>query len=194
MTSNPKVTAFIDRQPAWQDELRAMRKLALATGMAEEVKWGKPTYVLDGANLIGLLPLKDACVMNFFKGALLKDPKNMLEIPGEHSRSSRFLKVTALDQITSRESDIVALLDAAVAAEKAGEQIDFSQNREIPIPEELRAALDADATLRKAFDDLTPGRKRGYLIYFNGAKQSQTRANRVEKMTPRILEGLGFQD
>jgi uncharacterized protein YdeI (YjbR/CyaY-like superfamily) len=194
MAKNPKVDAFIDRQTQWQDEMRETRRIALACGLGEEIKWGKPCYTWGTDNVAIMTPLKESFVLNFFKGVLLSDPNHVLELPGENSRSARFYRFTNVQQIKDQEKTIRGYLNEAIDIEKQGLKVDFETNAELPMPVELQERLDGDATLRAAYDSLTPGRRRAYSLFISQAKQSKTRADRVEKYIPKIMDGLGPQD
>jgi len=194
MALNPKVDAFIDRQAQWQDEMRAVRVIALDCGLAEEIKWGKPCYTFDGGNVAILMPLKESFVVNFLKGVLLKDAAGVLEMPGENSRSARFFRFTDVAQVKEQGATLRSYLLEALDVEKQGLEVDFEKDAELPVPEELQERLEGDAALRAAYEALTPGRKRAYSLLIGQAKQSKTRAARVEKYVPKIMDGLGPQD
>lgn len=178
----------------WQEELIMLRKILLSTELVEDLKWGMPCYTFEGKNILILSAFKDFSALNFFKGVLLKDPGNVLVKPGENSQSARFLKFTNLGEIKEQEAVIRALIAEAIEVEKAGLKVDFKDTSQFDVPEEFQARLEEDPVLKAAFEALTPGRQRGYLLYFAGAKQSATRASRVEKYIPKIMEGKGFHD
>lgn len=178
----------------WQEELKALRKILLSTELVEDLKWGMPCYTYQGKNILILSAFKEFSALNFFKGVLLKDPGNLLVKPGENSQAARFLKFTNLDEIKEKEAIIRSFIAEAVEVEKAGLKVDFKDTSEFDVPEEFQARLEEDPVLKAAFEALTPGRQRGYLLYFSGAKQSETRAARVEKYIPKIMEGKGFHD
>lgn len=192
--ANPKVEAFFRRTTKWRDELTELRRIARACGLTEELKWGKPCYTLDGANVIILIPLKESCALMFCQGALLKDAKGLLAKPGEHTQAGRWIKFTSTRAILAAERVVTSYIEEAIAAEKAGLEVKFKSPAEFELPAELRARLEQDAALKAAFAALTPGRRRAYCLYFSGAKQSQTRAARVEKYVPQILRGEGLHD
>ncbi len=177
----------------WARELKALRKLLLATGLAEEVKWSQPCYTLDGSTVAMVSAFKDYAFISFFKGSLLKDPKKLLARPGENSQAARQLRFTDTQQIKSLEPVVKAYLHEAIDIEKAGLKVAFKKEPE-PISEELQAAFKDDPALKKAFLALTPGRQRGYILHFNQAKQSQTRTARIEKQKKNILAGKGLND
>ena len=195
MTStNPKVDAFIDRARQWQDEMRSLRALALDAGLTEEIKWGKPSYSFDGANVCILQPFKESIALMFFKGALLKDPTGVLEPPGENSRIARRIQFSGIQQIADAKKMLKGFIAEAIEAEKAGLEVDLSDEPEPELAEELQAKLDEMPDLKAAFESLTPGRQRAYNLYISGAKQSKTRESRVEKHVDRILAGKGLND
>jgi Uncharacterized protein conserved in bacteria len=188
-----KLDAFFDDEGRWQAELRALRAILLDCGLTEEFKWSSPVYTVDGGNVAILWGFKDNATLGFFKGVLLKDPEGVLVAPGENSRSSRIFKFSGLDHIKSMEATIISYVHEAVELEKAGAKVDFPKD-DINYPEELVAKLKEDPDLQAAFEALTPGRKRGYALYFTQPKQSATRVGRIEKMREKILAGKGLQE
>ncbi len=191
---NPKVDAYLKKPRPWQDEIRELREIILDCGLTEELKWGKPCYALEESNVVILIPLKEHCALMFAKGALLKDAKGLLGKPGEHTQAGRWLKFASVREIQARKAIIKAYIREAMAAQRAGLEVRYKETSEFAVPEEFEKALRDSPALNAAFADLTPGRQRGYLIYFSGAKQSKTREARVEKCRPRILAGKGLQD
>ena len=192
--TNPKIDAFIERQTQWKPEMEMLRNIALRTGLVEDVKWGKPCYTLDGANVVLIQGFKAYCALLFMKGALVEDPSDILVKVGENSRVARQARFTDVAGIVAAEPALTAAIERAIAVEQSGEKVDLDATDEVCAPEEFVAALDSDPALRTAFDALTPGRQRAYLLYFNGAKQAKTRATRVDKCIPQILDGLGLND
>ncbi len=176
----------------WTDVLKQLRSILLDCGLTEEVKWGVPCYTVDGKNVILISALKESSVMSFFKGSLMKDPYDILEKPGENSRVGRQLSFTNLEKVIELETTLKDYIKEAIKIEKAGLKVEKDDTLDYPI--ELQQKLDEDPALNAAFEALTPGRKRGYVIYFSGAKQSKTRTSRVEKYIPKILAGKGFHD
>jgi uncharacterized protein YdeI (YjbR/CyaY-like superfamily) len=174
--------------------MEKLRSLLLDTPMTEEFKWGKPCYTFQGSNIVVVLALKDYITLLFCKGALLKDPKGILTRPSENTQAARQLRFTGLEKIVELESVVKAYLREAIAAEKAGLQVTFKKITEHKVPEELQRKLDANAAFKTAFKTLTPGRQRAYLLHFSSAKQAQTREARIEKCTPDILKGIGFNE
>ena len=178
---------------SWEEELQQLRRIALDCNVMEELKWGVPCYTFQGKNVFLLSAFKESATLSFFKGVLLKDDHKILQAPGKNSQASRVLRFTNAEGIIAMEPIIKAYIQEAVEVEKAGLQVEFKKNPE-PIPEELQLALDRNATLRTAFEALTPGRQRGYILYFSAPKQSKTRWARIEKYSPKILAGKGFHD
>lgn len=190
---NAKAEAFFARDGRWRDELAALRAILLACPVAEDFKWRSPVYTAHGGNVATVWGLKDNAALSFFKGVLLKDPENILVAPGENSRSVRMVKFTGLAEITAMEAVLKDYIREAVENEKAGRKVDFPKD-DLDYPEELADRLDSDPDFRTAFEALTPGRQRGWVLHFSGAKQSATRASRIEKAAPRILAGKGMHD
>ncbi len=178
----------------WQEELKLLRLLVLECGLTEELKWSVPCYTIDGKNVLILSAFKESAAINFFKGVLLNDEYNILESPGENSQSARYLKFTNIQQVKDHEDKIKALVKKAAENEKKGLKVEFKKTSQYEVPEELEQKFNEDPGFKAAFDALTPGRQRGYLIHFSGAKQSTTRTRRIEKFTPKIFEGKGFNE
>ena len=178
----------------WQAELAALRALALDSGLTEECKWGVPCYTYEKGNVVLIHSFKEYCALLFFKGALLKDPKGILIQQTENVQSARQLRFTDVREITKLKTTISAYLQEAITVEKAGLKVSMKPTAEFAMPEEFQAKLDASPTLKTAFEALTPGRQRGYLLHFAAAKQSKTREARIEKCTPQILNGKGLLD
>jgi uncharacterized protein YdeI (YjbR/CyaY-like superfamily) len=193
-STNPKVDWYFDKAEKWQEEVRKLRTIILDCGLSEELKWGKPCYTLGKDNIVLIHTFKEYCALLFMKGALLKDPQSFLIQQTENVQSARQIRFSNLREIIKLESTIKAYVKEAIEVEKAGLEIDFKKTKEFTIPEEFQQQLDKNASLKSAFEELTPGRQRGYLLYFSGAKQSKTREARVEKCMPRILDGLGLDD
>ncbi|MET0413180.1 MAG: DUF1801 domain-containing protein [Polyangiaceae bacterium] len=191
-THNPKVDAFVGRQKAWQGEIQKLRSILLESGLEEEIKWGKPCFSFEGANIAIIQPFKEHCSLMFFKGALLEDTHGLLRSQGENTQSALRLEFTSEAQV--KKTVLKSYVKQAVEVEKSGAKVDFKAKRELELPEELTQILAKDKKLAKAFNALTPGRQRGYVLHFTGAKQSQTRSARIEKCAPKILAGKGFND
>ncbi len=191
--TTPQVDGYIRKNKKWQKELEALRAIVLECSLVEEVKWRAPCYTFEGRNVVLLGALKDCCVLSFMKGALLKDTKGVLEKPGENTQAGRVIRLASVQEIDAMKTTLKAYVKEAIKVEKSGLKVDFKKSPE-PMPEELVAALDENPALKKAFEALTPGRQRGYILHFSSAKQSKTRVSRIEKCTPQILEGIGLND
>ena len=192
--TNPAVDAWVARARAWRDEIAALRAMLLASGMAEDFKWGKPCYTHEGRNVVLIMPLKDTCALLFTKGALMKDPKGLLVSPGENSQSARQMRFSSLAEITRLEKPLKACLKDAIAVEAAGLKVAFRKSTDLVYPKEFQDELDRNSALRAAFHRLTPGRQRQYHMHFTGAKLAATRESRVARSIPRILDGKGLDD
>jgi uncharacterized protein YdeI (YjbR/CyaY-like superfamily) len=177
-------------QERWQAEIAELQAILSGFDLREERKWGKPCYTTDGKNVVIIQGFKEYCALGFFQGALLKDPKKLLVQLGQ-VQAARVMKFTSVREIAAKAATIEAYLREAVAAAKAGLKVE-TKPREFPVPAELQEKFRNDPRFRRAFDALTPGRQRGYLFHFAGAKQSATRTARIEKAMPAILEGRGF--
>ena len=180
--------AYRDR---WQAEIAEMRRVLAGFAMTEECKWGKPTYTVDGKNVVIMQGFKEYFALGFFQGALLKDPKKVLVQLGQ-VHAGRVMKFTSVKDIRARAATIKAYVREAIAVEKAGLRMQPKKTSDIPIPAELRERFRRDPRFKRAFDLLTPGRQRSYLYHFAAARQSATRAARIEKAAPAIFEGRGF--
>lgn len=190
---NPKVNEHIAQAKKWQPELKALRRIVLGCDLTEELKWDQPCYTYDGANIVLLGGFKNHCRLMFCNGSLLKDPQGLLQKPGEHTQAGRFIPFTSVQEIEKQAAVLKKYLHEAIEAEKAGVKPVFKSTSE-PIPEELQTKLNRDPALDEAFAALTPGRRRAYLLHFNAAKQSATRASRIEACKSRILAGKGIHD
>ncbi|WP_370477834.1 YdeI/OmpD-associated family protein [Tamlana flava] len=177
----------------WINELELLRHLVLQCGLSEECKWGMPCYTFNGKNVLMVSAFKSHCSISFFKGVFLHDAKNILDKPGENSQAVRLMKFTDSKQIKTWEADIKAYIFEAIEVEKEGLNLEFKKNPE-PIPKELVHKFEEDPTLKTAFEALTPGRQRGYILYFSAPKQVKTRATRIENCIPKILNGEGLHD
>lgn len=179
---------------SWTAELKYLRRLVLECGLTEEQKWGVPTYTHNGTNLVMVAAFKDNCTLSFFKGALLKDDHQILEKPGENTQSGRVIRFTDVAQIAQLESVLKNYIFEAIEVKRAGLKVQLKSISDYDIPKEFQQRLEEDPELKEAFENLTPGRQKGYLLYFSGAKQSKTREDRIEKYIPKIMKGLGFHD
>lgn len=198
-TLNPKVDEYLGTLSKWQEELEALRMIVLDCGLTEELKWGVPCYMFQQSNLILLGAFKDYCVLSFIKGVLLSDTDGILIQQTENSHSGRIIKLTSVQEILKMKSLLKAYIYEAIEVEKAGlkvehKKISYGEPTDFDIPEELKEKLEADPTFKTAFMALTPGRQKGYFLYFSEPKQSKTRAERVEKYRQRILDGKGLRD
>ena len=191
---DPTVDRLVEQAGRWREAFAMLRDIVLDCGLTEGMKWGQPCYMLDGGNIVLIHGFKDYCALLFFKGALMRDPDSLLIQQTEAVQAGRQIRFTDTAQIAGMTAALKAYVGEAVAVEQAGLQVAKKTTAEYPVPEEFQAQLDARPELRAAFEALTPGRQRGYLLHFAGAKQSQTRAARVEKQSPRILAGKGLDD
>jgi uncharacterized protein YdeI (YjbR/CyaY-like superfamily) len=178
----------------WQKEADKLRKIALDCGLSEETKWGKSCFTYQKKNVAIVIPLKDACALSFFKGALLEDAKHILQKIGEHTQAGRWIKFTSLQEITAVQSILRSYIYAAIEVEKSGKKVTRKKASAYAVPEELQARLDAAPKLRAAFEALTPGRRKSYILHVSSAKQVETRVARAEKCVPMILSGRGFNE
>jgi uncharacterized protein YdeI (YjbR/CyaY-like superfamily) len=178
----------------WRKETDKLCKIALDCDLTQELKWGKPCFTFLKKNVAIVIPLKDSCALSFFKGALLKDPRHILERIGEHTQAARWIKFTSLNGITALQSTLRNYLYEAIALEEAGKRVELKGPSEYTIPEELQTRLDCNAVLRTAFEALTPGRRKSHIFHISSAKQAKTRAARTEKCIPMILSGRGFNE
>ncbi|MEY2601105.1 MAG: hypothetical protein QOJ36_424 [Verrucomicrobiota bacterium] len=190
---NPKVDVYLSRAKKWQEEFEKLRMIILDCQLTEELKWGKPCYTFQESNIVIIQGFKEFCALLFCKGALLNDANGILEKPGENTQAARRVPFTNVREIVEMESVLKAYIHEAIEAEKAGLKVDFEKNPE-PIPEEFQNKLAEIPALKAAFDALTPGRQRGYILYFSAPKQSKTRESRVEKRMQQILDGKGLND
>ena len=193
-TPSPKVDGYLRKSKQWQEELQKLRRIILQCELTEEVKWRSPCYTFEGRNVLLIGRFKEWCVLSFVKGALLKDPAGILEMPGPNSQAGRVIRFTNLQQIIDREAVLKAYIEEAVEVEKAGLKVNFKKISEVTLPEELQMKFDREPALKAAFEALTPGRQRGYILHFSSAKQSKTREARIAKCAQRILDGKGLVD
>lgn len=190
---NSKVDAYFSNAKKWREELKKLRRIVLACQLTEELKWGKPCYTFQDSNIVIIIGFKQYCSLLFCKGALLKDSHGILIKPGESTQAARQIRFTNVREVVKMEPILKAYLREAIEAEKAGLKVTFKKNPE-PIPGELQSKLDEIPALKAAFEALTPGRQRAYILYFSAAKQSKTRESRVEKCMRQILKGKGLND
>jgi len=191
---NPQVDAFLSRQKKWREEFEYLRKIALDCRLTEEFKWKNPCYTLEGKNIVLMHGFKEYCALLFFKGALLKDPIGILVQQTENVQAARQIRFTDVGEIVELEPVLKAYIQQAIEVEKAGLEVELKGTSEFDMPVEFQKKLEEDPALKSAFEALTPGRQRAYILYFSGAKQSKTRASRVEKYRQQILDGKGLND
>lgn len=191
---NAKVDGFFKKAKKWRGEFEKLRMVCLDCGLTEELKWGKPCYTYQESNIVLIHGFKDYCALLFFKGALLKDPKGILVQQTENVQAARQIRFTNVREIVKMEPTLKAYIKEAIAVEKAGLEVSYKKSSEFIIPEEFQNRLDESPALKTAFHALTPGRQRGYLLFFSGAKQSKTREARIEKWVQQILNGKGLND
>lgn len=189
----PEVDDFLKRIDKWSTELTILRSYTLDCGLTETYKWKQPCYTFEGKNLAILANFKDYCGLSFFKGSLLKDPEKVLHKPGPNSYEGRLFKFTQSSQVLDQERIIKAYIYEAIEVEKVGLEL-MKEKKELIFPEELLQKMEENPDFKNAFETLTPGKQRGYIIYFTGAKQSASRISRIEKYISRILDGKGIQD
>ena len=192
--TNPKVDWFFNKPGQWQQEYEKLRKIVLECDLTEELKWGCPCYTFEKRNIVLIHGFKEYCALLFVKGALLKDPKGILIQQTENVQSARQVRFTSAREIVKMKGTLKAYIREAIAAEQSGLKVSLKKTSEFAMPEEFKGKLDEVPALKKAFKALTPGRQRGYLLYFSQPKQSKTRQARVEKSVPQILNGKGLND
>jgi len=191
---NPKVDAFLSKADKWQEEMEELRTILLDCGLIEEFKWRTPCYTFQERNIALIGAFKAHCVLSFFKGALLNDTNDILEKPGENTQAARVIRFTNLQEIRAKEATLKAYIFEAIEVEKAGLSVDFKENETLVLPEELLMKFEELPAFKTAFEALTPGRQRGYNLFFSAGKQSKTRTSRIEKYLQRILDGKGIND
>ena len=190
---NPKVDAFLRRAKKWQEEFEKLRRIVLECALTEGVKWGKPCYTFQKSNIVLIHGFKEYCALLFFKGTLLEDPNGILIQQTKNVQAARQIRFTNVREIVEIEPILKAYIHEAIEVEKAGREVSYKKTPEFKIPEEFQKKLDEIPALKTAFDALTPGRQRGYLLYFSAPKQSKTRESRVEKCVQQILNGKGLK-
>ncbi len=190
--TDPKVEAFVRRAKTWQGEIRKLRSILLDCGLDEALKWSKPCFMIEAKNVALIQPFRNHCALLFLKGILLEDTHGALRSQGENSRSALRLEFTR--QADIKKTVVKSYVKQAIAVERAGLQVEFKAKRALVLPEELKLVLEKDRKLAQAFQALTPGRQRGYVLHFTDAKQSKTRVARIEACAPKILAGKGRND
>ncbi|WP_449539701.1 YdeI/OmpD-associated family protein [Ferdinandcohnia sp. Marseille-Q9671] len=191
---NPKVDEYIREATRWQEETEKLRMIIHDSGLTEELKWNKPCYMFEKSNIVIIQGFKEYCALMFFKGVLLKDPHSILIKPGESSQTQRQIRFTNVQEIDEMESILKAYIFEAIEVEKNGMEVKLKEISEYTIPEELQNKFVDIPGLKTAFEALTPGRQRQYILYFSQPKQSKTRVSRVEKYMQQILDGKGLND
>jgi uncharacterized protein YdeI (YjbR/CyaY-like superfamily) len=191
---NPKIDDLIANVKQWSTEFKLLRSILLECGLTEELKWKNPCYTFQNANIVMIGGFKEYCTLSFFKGVLLNDSAQILDSPGENSQTVRMVKFTNVKEIESIHDTLKAYIFEAIEIEKAGIKVEMKKSKNLDLTEELIGEMEKSSEFKKAFNALTPGRQRGYHLYFSAAKQSKTRLDRIEKYRQRILDGIGFHD
>jgi uncharacterized protein YdeI (YjbR/CyaY-like superfamily) len=191
---NPKVDFYFDKNTKWQKEIEKMRTIALDCGLTEELKWGCPCYTYENSNIVLIHVFKEYCAYLFFKGAILNDPEGILVQQTENVQAARQIRFTNVKDIVKMERTLKAYIYEAIEVERAGLKVKLKKTAAFKMPEEFQKKLDKMPSLKKAFEALTPGRQRRYLLYFSSAKQAKTREERVAKYMKQILQGKGLED
>ena len=191
---NHKVDEYLDKAQKWREEMATLRTIALDCQLTEELKWRVPCYTFQGNNIVLINSLKEYCALGFFKGALLSDTAGILSKPGENTQAARLIRFTSIREILEQETTLKNYIYEAIEIEKAGLNVAFKKIEEFALPQELQTKLTEIPALKTAFEALSPGRQRAYILHFSAPQQSKTRAMRVEKYIPKILSGKGFND
>jgi uncharacterized protein YdeI (YjbR/CyaY-like superfamily) len=191
---NPKVDFYFSKARQWREELEQLRTIVLDCGLTEELKWGVPCYTYENSNVVLIHVFKEYCALLFFKGALLNDPEGILIQQTENVQAARQIRFTDVREIVAMKPILKAYIFEAIEVEKAGLKVNLKRTTEYAIPEEFQKKLDEIPSLQTAFESLTPGRQRAYLLHFSAPKQSKTRETRVEKCMQQILNGKGLND
>ncbi len=191
---NPKVDEYLGKVKKWQDELVRLREIVLDCQLVEELKWKVPCYTFNGKNIVLIHAFKEYCALLFMKGSLLNDSKNILFQQTDNVQSGRQIRFTNIQDIIDLEADLKAYIFEAIEVEKAGLKIEYKKTEDFEMPEEFQIVLNENQAVKSAFEALTPGRQKGYLLHFSGAKQSATRCSRIENSIDRILKGKGLND
>lgn len=192
--TNPKVDEFLGKAKKWKEEYETLRNIVLDCELTEEFKWMHPCYTFENKNIVLIHGFKEYCALLFHKGALLQDVHGLLIQQTENVQGARQIRFTNVQEIVATESILKAYIHEAIEVEKAGLEVEFKKNEEFIIPEELHNKFDDNPALKTAFEALTPGRQRAYILYFSQAKQSKTRESRIEKCMQKILDGKGLKD
>ncbi|MBC1888126.1 hypothetical protein HCA63_07165 [Listeria booriae] len=192
--TNPKVEEYVNKAKRWQAEYKQLRTYALDCDLSEDIKWKHPCFMYEDNNIVLAHGFKEYCALLFMKGVLMKDPNGILVQQTANVQSARQIRFKNLEEIIEMEDIIKAYIKEAIEVEKSGAQVAFKKEEEFPVPEELDQKFAEMPALKEAFEKLTPGRQRAYLLYFAAPKQSKTRVSRIDKYTDRILDGIGLND
>jgi uncharacterized protein YdeI (YjbR/CyaY-like superfamily) len=191
---NPKVEEYLDKATKWKAEFKKLRMIVLNCGLTEDFKWKNPCYTFKENNIVLIHGFKEYCAIAFFKGSLLKDEMKILIQQTENVQAGRQIRFTNIEDITAMETVLKAYIYEAIEVEKSGLKVEYKERSEFNIPEELQSKFNDSPSFQSAFDALTPGRQKAYLLYFSEPKQSKTRETRIEKYSQRILNGKGLND
>jgi uncharacterized protein YdeI (YjbR/CyaY-like superfamily) len=191
---HPEVDQLMEIEKNWKQEMLLLREIVLESRLTEDFKWKQACYTFNGNNVIILGSFKSSCVISFLKGVLLKDESQLLQFPGENSQSAKLLRFTSSEEIIRLKPQILSYIREAIVLEEMGAKVDTSTTPSQPVPDELVNCFEADTNFKEAFESLTTGRQRAYLIFFNAAKQSATKTDRINKYKSRILSGKGIND
>ncbi|UZR96100.1 YdeI/OmpD-associated family protein [Chondrinema litorale] len=191
---NPKVDFFFEKASKWQEAYEKLRTIVLGCGLVEELKWGVPCYTVQDNNVVLIHGFKEYCALLFHKGVLLKDADGILIQQTENVQAARQIRFSNVLEIIDLEETIKAYIKEAVQVEKAGFKVELKKTAEYTVPEEFQSVLDDNQNIKSAFEALTPGRQRGYLLHFSQPKQAKTRESRIEKCISQILDGKGLND
>lgn len=191
---NPKVDFYFNKAGKWQEEIEQLRSIVLDCGLTEELKWGCPCYTFRESNIVLIHVFKEYCALLFFKGALLSDTHNILIQQTENVQAARQIRFTDAGEIAGQRSILKAYIYEAIEVEKAGLKVNLKQTEDFAVAHEFQQKLNTIPALKTAFEALTPGRQKAYLLHFSQPKQASTREARVEKWMPQILNGKGLND
>ncbi|WP_422029935.1 YdeI/OmpD-associated family protein [Roseovarius sp.] len=189
-----RLDPYFRKAKHFPEALNRLREILLEYPLKEELKWRQPCYTYDGGNVVILHEMKSYCGLGFLRGALIDDPKGVLVAPGKNSQAARQMRFRSVAEIDEQEDTLRAIIESAIAVHKSGQKVDFKAKRELVYPDELKEKMAGDAAFKAAFEALTPGRQRGYILHISDAKQSKTRSARIEKHYDRIMDGLGIHD
>lgn len=189
-----RLDPYFRKAKHFPEALNRLREILLEYPLKEELKWRQPCYTYDGGNVVILHEMKSYCGLGFLRGALIDDPKGVLVAPGKNSQAARQMRFRSVAEIDEQEDTLRAIIESAIAVHKSGQKVDFKAKRELVYPDELKEKMAGDAAFKAAFEALTPGRQRGYILHISDAKQLKTRSARIEKHYDRIMDGLGMHD